>query len=176
MQWVPSRQLCYFTDQIRPDWEAKLAAVRAAVTRRANRRIIMRQVGDRLIPVGVTSGRPQPNPDEAGGESADNGGSRRSRRRQQPANEGFAQYVGMGQDLEEVSSFQRLRQRTETYLCRSTLRLCSWKPCGFRFWIMKNINERKQRKGGSRVQLRQSPPQMPSLPLNQDHPHWNLIH
>ncbi|KAI6099893.1 hypothetical protein EDD16DRAFT_1697320 [Pisolithus croceorrhizus] len=41
------------TDHIRPDWEAKLAAVRAAVARRANRRIVMRQVGDRLIPVGV---------------------------------------------------------------------------------------------------------------------------
>ncbi|EED77419.1 predicted protein [Postia placenta Mad-698-R] len=40
-------------DQIRPDWEAKLAAVRAAVARRANRRIIMRQVGDRLIPLMV---------------------------------------------------------------------------------------------------------------------------
>lgn len=48
-----------FTDQIRPDWEERLAAVKAAVARRANRRIIMRQVGDRLIPVGVTSSRTQ---------------------------------------------------------------------------------------------------------------------
>ncbi|KAG8833573.1 SNF1-interacting protein [Serendipita sp. 399] len=47
------------TDQIRPDWEERLAAVKAAVARRANRRIIMRQVGDRLIPVGVTSSRTQ---------------------------------------------------------------------------------------------------------------------
>ncbi|EIW84967.1 hypothetical protein CONPUDRAFT_162276 [Coniophora puteana RWD-64-598 SS2] len=47
-------------DHIRPDWEAKLNSVRAAVARRANRRIIMRQVGDRLIPVGVTSGRVHP--------------------------------------------------------------------------------------------------------------------
>ncbi|KIM31024.1 hypothetical protein M408DRAFT_327926 [Serendipita vermifera MAFF 305830] len=46
-------------DQIRPDWEERLAAVKAAVARRANRRIIMRQVGDRLIPVGVTSSRTQ---------------------------------------------------------------------------------------------------------------------
>lgn len=46
-------------DQIRPDWEEKLATVKAAVTRRANRRIIMRQVGDRLIPVGITSSRTQ---------------------------------------------------------------------------------------------------------------------
>lgn len=94
------------TDQIRPDWEAKLAAVRAAVTRRANRRIIMRQVGDRLIPVGVTSGRVHAlTPEEAAqGEVQDNGGSRRSRRRQQnTANQGLEQYIGMGgQDLEEV--------------------------------------------------------------------------
>jgi hypothetical protein len=45
------------SDAIRPDWQAKLAAAEAATTRRANRRIIMRQVGDRLIPVGVSSSR-----------------------------------------------------------------------------------------------------------------------
>ena len=45
------------TDQIRPDWQAKLHAAEAAIARRANRRIIMRQVGDRLIPVGVSSSR-----------------------------------------------------------------------------------------------------------------------
>lgn len=98
-------------DQIRPDWEAKLAAVRAAVTRRANRRIIMRQVGDRLIPVGVTSGRVHPlSPEEAQAEGVDNGGSRRSRRRQQAAqNQNFEQFMGMGgQDLEEVSHFVSL--------------------------------------------------------------------
>lgn len=32
------------TDEIRPDWEAKLAAVKAVAARRANRRIVMRQV------------------------------------------------------------------------------------------------------------------------------------
>jgi hypothetical protein len=32
-------------------------AIRATVARRANRRIVFRQVGDRLIPVGITSGR-----------------------------------------------------------------------------------------------------------------------
>jgi hypothetical protein len=48
--------LCW-ADLIRPDWQAKLAAAEAATTRRANRRIIMRQVGDRLIPVGVSSSR-----------------------------------------------------------------------------------------------------------------------
>ncbi|TFK55223.1 hypothetical protein OE88DRAFT_1017540 [Heliocybe sulcata] len=98
------------TDQIRPDWEAKLAAVRAAVARRANRRIIMRQVGDRLIPVGITSGRIHPLPDGEQGEAAEGSGegrgSRRSRRRQQ--NPDLNQFLGSmplgGQDLEEVIS------------------------------------------------------------------------
>ncbi|SCV68986.1 BQ2448_2006 [Microbotryum intermedium] len=45
------------TDQVHPDWEAKVEAIRATVARRANRRIVFRQVGERLIPVGVTSGR-----------------------------------------------------------------------------------------------------------------------
>ena len=71
----------------------------------------MRQVGDRLIPVGVTSGRVHALPAELGGEGAEaaNGGSgggstgRRSRRRQQ--NELQNLLGGMaGQDLEEVRS------------------------------------------------------------------------
>ncbi|CAL1704221.1 unnamed protein product [Somion occarium] len=106
------------TDQIRPDWEAKLAAVRAAVTRRANRRIIMRQVGDRLIPVGVTSGRVHalPTGDEGQGEGGEgNGGadrgSRRSRRRQQ--NQDLNQLLGQmgigGQDLEELMVMEAMR-------------------------------------------------------------------
>ncbi|KAJ3983128.1 hypothetical protein F5890DRAFT_1414394 [Lentinula detonsa] len=99
------------TDQIRPDWEAKLAAVRAAVTRRANRRIIMRQVGDRLIPVGVTSGRVHALlPEEAASPtsvSGDNGGgSWRSRRRPQGGN-GLEQYLG--QDLEEIMMMEAMR-------------------------------------------------------------------
>lgn len=95
-------------DQIRPDWEAKLATVRAAVARRANRRIIMRQIGDRLIPVGVTSGRVHTlSPEEAGGESSEGGGSRRSRRRQQNANNPFEQYLG--QDLEELMVMEAMR-------------------------------------------------------------------
>ncbi|KAK0554996.1 SNF1-interacting protein [Tilletia horrida] len=44
-------------DMIRPDWEEKLRQAHAAIARRANRRIIMRQVGDRLIPIGVSSSR-----------------------------------------------------------------------------------------------------------------------
>lgn len=111
-------------DQIRPDWEAKLAAVRAAVARRANRRIIMRQVGDRLIPVGVTSGRIHPlaGADLAPGPIGEEGGAdpiqegrlgRRARRRQQQQaeqqqNRDLNQLLGTmglgGQDLEEVST------------------------------------------------------------------------
>ncbi|TFK64085.1 hypothetical protein BDN72DRAFT_287276 [Pluteus cervinus] len=101
------------TDQIRPDWEAKLAAVRAAVARRANRRIIMRQVGDRLIPVGVTSGRVHPlSPEEAAAvaESTDNSGSRRSRRQQRPQNSNFEQWMGIpNQDLEELMIMEAMR-------------------------------------------------------------------
>jgi hypothetical protein len=96
-------------DSIRPDWEAKLAAVRAAVTRRANRRIIMRQVGDRLIPVGVTSGRVHPIPTGEGQEGGEVDGSvsRRSRRhRNNGGQPDIGQLLGQmglgGQDLEEV--------------------------------------------------------------------------
>ncbi|OCH95587.1 hypothetical protein OBBRIDRAFT_788134 [Obba rivulosa] len=102
-------------DQIRPDWEAKLAAVRAAVTRRANRRIIMRQVGDRLIPVGVTSGRIHAiPPEELQVEGPDGGadrGSRRSRRR--PQNPDLGQFLGSmnlnGQDIEELMVMEAMR-------------------------------------------------------------------
>ncbi|KAH9952195.1 hypothetical protein B0H21DRAFT_783026 [Amylocystis lapponica] len=102
-------------DHIRPDWETKLAAVRAAVTRRANRRIIMRQVGDRLIPVGVTSGRVHPLPTEDGqietGDAGGDRGSRRSRRRQQ--NPDINQLLGTmglgGQDLEELMVMEAMR-------------------------------------------------------------------
>lgn len=86
--------------------------MRAAVARRANRRIIMRQVGDRLIPVGISSGRVHAlNPEElaAAGETGEGGNaersSRRSRRRNQN-NPDLNQYLGQmglaGQDLEEV--------------------------------------------------------------------------
>lgn len=91
----------------------------------------MRQVGDRLIPVGVTSGRVHAlSPEEAeaadlnggnGGGSNGNGGnngsrrSRRERRQQAPA-QGYEQYIGLGgPDLEEVSwtiyAFHTLRCR-----------------------------------------------------------------
>ncbi len=96
-------------DQIHPDWEAKLAAVQAAAARRANRRIIMRQIGDRLVPVGITSGRIHPLSVDGAGTEGDNGGSRRSRRRQQQQQQqdlnSFLGNMGFGgRDLEEVSS------------------------------------------------------------------------
>ena len=87
--------------------------MRAAVARLANRRIIMRQVGDRLIPVGVTSGRVHALPESstsatvtagaasgAAEESAGGSGSRRSRRRQQEL-QGLLGGMA-GPDLEEV--------------------------------------------------------------------------
>lgn len=99
------------TDHIRPDWEAKLAAVRAAVTRRANRRIIMRQVGDRYIPVGVTSGRVHAlNHEDGHAEHVDNAGSRRSRRRNQEGSNHNFEFMGMaGQDLEEFMLMEAMR-------------------------------------------------------------------
>jgi hypothetical protein len=91
--------------------------VKAAVARRAARRIIMRQVGDRLIPVGVTSGRVHLLPEGAEGQgqgengegsaTSSNGSSRRSRRRG-PQNQNLGDLLGQmglgGQDLEEVSA------------------------------------------------------------------------
>lgn len=100
-------------DLIRPDWEAKLAAVKAAVQRRANRRIIMRQVGDRLIPVGVTSGRIHPIGQDLGSADGSTGtpqgdeGRGTGRRRRGGGNGqqmDLTQFLGMnGQDIEEVS-------------------------------------------------------------------------
>ncbi|WVO12790.1 hypothetical protein L204_100398 [Cryptococcus depauperatus] len=72
-------------DEIRPDWEAKLNAVKAAAARKASRRIIMRQIGDRLVPIGYTSSR-APGAAEVSastGQNDENGpNSRRSRRRE----------------------------------------------------------------------------------------------
>lgn len=85
-----------------------MAAVRAAVARRANRRIIMRQVGDRLIPVGITSGRMHlPTAEEAAQAENGEGGAvndRGSRRRRRNQNQEINQLLGLGgQDLEEVN-------------------------------------------------------------------------
>lgn len=105
-----------------------MAQVQAAVARRANRRILMRQVGDRLIPVGVTSGRVQviqgPGailgdgtgallvPDASGlqiqGQGDDTQGRRNGRNRTQSRNQDLSQLLGGlslgGPDLEEVRS------------------------------------------------------------------------
>lgn len=92
-------------DYIRPDWEAKLEAVRAAVARRANRRIVMRQVGDRLIPVGITSGRVVP-VNVAEGET---GGSGRRSRRQRNAGSADLPMGMTGHDLEELMMMEAMR-------------------------------------------------------------------
>ncbi|KAG9318525.1 hypothetical protein JVU11DRAFT_616 [Chiua virens] len=114
-------------DHIRPDWEAKLNAVRAAATRRANRRIIMRQVGDRLIPVGVTSGRVHTLSTAEGGEAQDGEGgspgsapgSRRRRGARVNGQADLTQLLGQmglgGQDLEEVNSCPFLLPPTFTF-------------------------------------------------------------
>lgn len=102
--------LSFLSDQIRPDWEAKLAAVRAQAQRRANRRIIMRQVGDRLIPVGVTSGRVHALTEDGGDAEGSRSGSRRRRRNQgqNPALDRLLGQVDMaGPDLEEVRNIVR---------------------------------------------------------------------
>jgi hypothetical protein len=77
----------------------------------------MRQVGDRLIPIGVTSGRVHAlNPEEAVEAGENERGSRR--RRRQGGNPQLEQFMSIpGQDLEEVRSVQhgRLFVLTVTY-------------------------------------------------------------
>jgi hypothetical protein len=75
----------------------------------------MRQIGDRLIPVGITSGRIHPLSVEAAGAEGDGGGGgggvgggRRSRRRQQQQQQDLNSFLGNlgfgGRDLEEVGT------------------------------------------------------------------------
>lgn len=85
----------------------------------------MRQVGDRLIPVGVTSGRVHALPTTEGtedGESGSPGNTTGSRRRRGPRTNGqtdLGQLLGQmglgGQDLEEVNSHLFLFS-TDTHL------------------------------------------------------------
>lgn len=107
-------------DMIRPDWQAKLMAAEAATLRRANRRIIMRQVGDRLIPVGVSSSRlgselpPGSTTGPGGaiiiGENTRWGGERRgSRGRRGGEIANFLQSLGGGQDMEEIMMMEAMR-------------------------------------------------------------------
>lgn len=44
-------------DTVHPDWNSKLEAALETQARQANRRVIMRQVGDTLVPIGVSSSR-----------------------------------------------------------------------------------------------------------------------
>ncbi|BGP53889.1 hypothetical protein JCM8202_006082 [Rhodotorula sphaerocarpa] len=125
------------TDMIHPDWEAKLEQMKAVVARRANRRIVFRQVGDRLIPVGITSGRggEGATPTMAGTQglppqllsqiaaaldaSNENGGSssgsrRRSRSSRRRSNDEMAQLLeslglGGGADIEEMMLQEAMR-------------------------------------------------------------------
>lgn len=126
-------------DSIQQDWEAKLETVRATAARRAARRVIFRQIGERLIPVGISSGQRELNPnnhfiDEQGriiltgpvpiiGQSgttsstveSGGGASRllgRSSRRHRGATGGSdtdARMMGMGPDLEELMVMEAMR-------------------------------------------------------------------
>jgi hypothetical protein len=119
----------------------------------------MRQVGDRLIPVGVTSGRIHAlNPEEVA-EAAEGGGSRR--RRRHGGNSQLEQFMSIpGQDLEEVTS-----SHSKYYAFHLIVfSLCSWKPCVFPSLNMKSSNERRRRRNGDEERRR----------LLQD-PHLKLI-
>jgi hypothetical protein len=119
-------------DDIRPDWEAKLASALATLARRANRRIIMRQVGERLIPIGVSSSRvgaDLPQGEGAGGaiilregerwgrEEAAGATSSSSRRRRLQA-----ALLGDGPDMEEVSEVlpDAWNRWAKQRMCRAT--------------------------------------------------------
>ncbi|CEH13039.1 Putative Zn-finger protein [Ceraceosorus bombacis] len=106
-------------DMVRPDWEEKLQSALAAIARRANRRIIMRQVGDRLIPIGVSSSRmgaELPVGDGPGGtiilregenwgqQAGTPGTERSSRRRRGPFG-----LPGDGPDMEELMMAEAMR-------------------------------------------------------------------
>lgn len=83
-------------DELHPNFHAKVEAMRATLTRRANRRIVFRQVGDRLIPVGITSsraGRHQTNADasQGSGSSSSISSTLSPRRMRRHRNNGDAQ-------------------------------------------------------------------------------------
>ncbi|WVQ78004.1 hypothetical protein IAT38_000085 [Cryptococcus sp. DSM 104549] len=93
-------------DEIRPDWEQKLNAVKAAAARRASRRIVMRQVGDRLVPIGFTSSRAPGTADfsmsvpPSGDDSGSGSSPRRSGRRRESNRE---------RELEELMIMEAMR-------------------------------------------------------------------
>ena len=93
--------------------------MRAQAARRANRRIIMRQVGDRLVPIGVTSSRhPLANSQLPAGLFLSSDGDVQANPQQQPqqdthrvrssrtgrrAVDNLVNSLGNGADLEDVS-------------------------------------------------------------------------
>ncbi|CAK9786938.1 hypothetical protein CC85DRAFT_328766 [Cutaneotrichosporon oleaginosum] len=102
-------------DAIRPDWEAKLNAVKAQAARRAARRIVMRQVGDRLIPIGYTSSRATGQADFSMSIPPDEGGSRRSRRTREREREMEEMMIMEAMRLSLLDHEEHLRkQATET--------------------------------------------------------------
>ena len=58
------------TDHVHPEWKEQLAEAQAAHARRATRRVIMRQVGDTVVPIGVLSSRTGQSLAEAVGQNA----------------------------------------------------------------------------------------------------------
>ena len=89
---------CLLADEIRPDWEDKLNAVKAAAARKAARRIVMRQVGDRLVPIGYTSSRATGQADFSMSTGSGDSSSRSERRR-----------GSNGRDLEELMIMEAMR-------------------------------------------------------------------
>ncbi|CAH7671895.1 hypothetical protein PPACK8108_LOCUS6734 [Phakopsora pachyrhizi] len=85
------------TDSIQEDWQIKLESVKAAVQRRANRRIIFRQDGDRLVPIGITS---------SGGGDVD-GSSRRRRNHRNQSDPQQQRHYGL--ELEELMVMEAMR-------------------------------------------------------------------
>lgn len=83
----------------------------------------MRQIGDRLVPVGITSGRIHPLSVEATGAEGEGGGSRRSRRRPQQQQHDLNSLLGGmgfgGRDLEEVSYMNTSHRFPVQYADRS---------------------------------------------------------
>lgn len=126
----------------------------------------MRQVGDRLIPVGVTSGRVHTLPTTEGADGLDTEsgtpGSATSgrRRRGQRANgqTDLSQLLGQmglgGQDLEEVDSHLFFF----LYRCSPYTSSWSWKPCVCPFLSTKRSKEGNKRGSVVRVSLIKSLP------------------
>ncbi|KOS12525.1 hypothetical protein Malapachy_2857 [Malassezia pachydermatis] len=55
VSYEPDDPAVVLVDQIHPNWKEKLERALATSARQANRRVIMRQDGERLVPIGVSS-------------------------------------------------------------------------------------------------------------------------